>query len=820
MKTLQTQLSSGVQNKTITNFITENRVVKAAVLIKSITNNTVTVENVTTLNVSVTGTSTPSKAIKALQVEGFKVNLVYSSNVEQDAGIYSFRMLCTFDAKLDLAEFTNVSALIHTALPDNLDNRTDVRILDHSGIVVCGNTVNYINYETTTPSDVLAKAVKATRVNRAYKNNVSAAKYTLKAGQKLSDLDINLDDVFDKLVQADTGSGKTYFAVNKIEGKKILLLPSINSTIEVANSYKGKSFNQFNKDVSNEDNLITCTYASFPLLASIVDIAQFTIVVDEAHCLTTNAAQSFMGAQINSMIEILQKRIQMNTVLISATPIRSCHPFLLSFGTTVVHSEETMSVSYKDSRVKDTEQFLKATATKAKANNNFLAIFMNNKSEKLDSLLGLLKDFDYDAFNSDTKNSANFAKMSLTGIIRNDSDGFFSTTVLKEATSLYFETPRAVEVIVIGSFSASDIKQFVSRFRNATNIIVTIVRNAEFVSKECNYQPFRDESLMLGAAEKNATYFNSCITSENPYSVAMAETVNQFKATYCKTQDSFVSVDFTTISNAIYDKETKSVWADLELLSERMSEYGWSYTGLSDYTLELNKTDKEELMAAKKDAKEAKKVMKESLLTKIATEGLEANKVIVEKGCEDIVGLEEEMRYRLNYLYVFEKNEDKVFEVFAEVGKSKLAWSKFEKQLLVRRVHTDSLVTGRIDSKFIESIYSKISVDQVLTPEMVLEIFTETMKKELTYKSVGKLTTRKAMNMLTWFFEVDSKSVNTKDEDGNNAQKEDGSYIKHKAYTITSNNPLALNINTDETRDLLSGKTKKVSAEINFGLFA
>tara|TARA_R110000850_G_C9974209_1_gene465398 strand:+ start:613 stop:3099 length:2487 start_codon:yes stop_codon:yes gene_type:complete len=828
MKNSNTTLSMSTKsNKTITSLITESRVIDSSFLVKMITNNAVVASDVTTLVLQFAGSLTGEEAVNTLLETGLNVNLAYTALVDDEENNL-FRALLCFDELLTTEQIAKMKEVITLAFKDDVEySRTElaIKVLDTDRKSFGGRSIIFLNYEVNLgyaflntilrKEDEKSVTQSSGMISKPYMSTMPEALYTLKNGQYLSDTMLKGSDIINKALVARTNSGKTNFVINNIEGKKIIILPSYNATIEVASSYNGVYFNQSNKDLSKAQDLIVTTVQSFPLLASLVNLSEFTVILDEFHTLTTNGSKTFMYSAITDLIDTLAKHRQKATVLISATPIRNVHPFILGFETVLVESEGVKATSYTDLIVDDKANYIKEAFAKGKIDNRFTAVLFNNTNDGLDAYMKMLEaDYNVNSFNSTTKATEPFVKMIETGLIDENSDGFFCTTALKEATSLKFVSNTrftGVNLIILGNHSDVTAEQLQARFRNATNIEVTIVRSKDFVSSTHTFDVFKAETLMLQAASRNVKDFNSRLGSTNPYDSRAITVLDKFANTFTKNTEYGFEIDFVSISNEIYEADSKAVWTNTAVLAERLASYGWTYKGIASNKAVMSKDDANILKSSKKEIKAARLEQQAVILETIKLEGLDANITLLE-GSEEIETKEKTIRHKVAYISRYVTDVDKVLEVFDECASTTQAYNTLQTQVMMRKVLTDSTAVGREDRVLIDAIYSEFKVDESISGKDALTRLKAVLAKNITYKTVGKLTQIKAVKMLSWLFEV--KIVMKKDSEGK----------RYKEYSIKSTNPIPFDINTDKFNGNAGitgvNETVKQSTLINFGLFA
>ena len=645
---------------------------------------------------------------------------------------------------------------------------------------------------------------------KAYESKAVEANRTIKAGQTLSDLGLTKKDVVGKLLVSPTGSGKTYF-ISRLEGKKVVVVPSQKLSDELATKYNGVVFNQFSKEVSTNNSLIFVTYASYVNLLNYINISEFDVYLDECHNLTTSASRSFMHKELDSVVNALILGEQKSVTLLTATPIRNAHPYLLGFEQVVIKSEAAKVKEFSILKTTDRVKLLQDVFAKSKAENKFVAVLLNNTKDLLESYTNALTAYNVQVFNASKKSEDYFVELITTGNIDTNADGFFSTTVLKEGNSFLLDGKKEVNVVIVGKFGADEIEQFSARFRNADKVNVIVVRSADYEDRNAYFDGFRDETELISAAEFNAKYFNESKFNDNPYGLKLTKNLNAVQETFVRENEAGeYEVDYLVISNFIYEREKSAACNNTDFFVSKLAQYGWSFKGVLTYSAELTEAETKAQTASNKLSKANREAKAAAIVAKIQTEGLDANSAIVESN-KITDAAEATIRYRLNYIFNYETDEAKVFAIYNKVSVSTQAWNTFERQVAIAKVKTDSTTVGREDRKLIDAIDTAFKIGEILTNEEIHNRVVKVVKATLKYKSLDQINERKANQMLGWFFKVTDKAVKVK---GKTVRK----------YEIVGNNPLDLVIDTDaytQHKTQLDSLYKRAQeATVSFGLFA
>jgi len=637
-----------------------------------------------------------------------------------------------------------------------------------------------------------------------YDVDTTEAQYHLSKGQKLSSLGIDPSELKDKVLVAPTGSGKTYFVAH-LNGKKVLVVPTRSLSDEVALRYNGKAFNEDSKDVSNDDDFIVVTYASYANLVNVIDIENYRVFLDEAHNFTSSSSASFMLKPLTETLESLKFNVPKAVTLLTATPLRSADPYLQSFEVVKVTSDKNINKELTIIKATDKYKLVQTIFKNSKDKGIFVACLLNNTKSLLDRYLAVLPEYNIETFSSAQKSEDHFVELIKSGDIKPETDGIFSTTVLKEGNSFNLNTRDEVAVVVLGKFSVEEIEQFAARFRDAKKVTVIVARHADFETADIQFNADFVEEVHIANAEHNVKHFNS-IVIESINVQSINKVLGQLKATHTKTNElGIYEVDYLSISNAIFEQEKSVCWNNTELFYKKANKYGWEIVEEIEYKGFLTE-EEEEIQKAVVNAKTADKNQKiEKLLIQIYEEGLQVNSTKAEN-CKDVE--EGEVRYRLDYIYKYENNAHKVFKIYRDVATTTQSWNTFVKQVQNRKIETDSGLTKRDDYKLIKAVRAEFSVGEVLTKDEVLNRLQKVFGASTAYKSSENISKGKAVKFLKTLFECADKRVRLENKK------------QVRKIEIKSDNPLPFKVNTDDYNQMMfPHRTSTNENPYNIGLF-
>ena len=633
-------------------------------------------------------------------------------------------------------------------------------------------------------------------------------KLNLKVTQYLGDI---LDQSYlGKYIIAPTGTGKSYFVGKTLKGKRIMVVPTQTLSSEFAAKYNGKEFNEFSKDVCNNDDLIFVTYASFANLCQYVDISRYNVILDEVHLFSTGSSRSFMYSQLESTLKILKKRKQLSTTLLTATPVKSSDDFFNSFDIVKVTQDVTKHKAWTVIRTFDKLKTLKSVFERASRENGFVSVLLNNTKSQLDSFTAALKDYNIQTFSASKKGEDYFIDLIQSGDVKQDVDGIISTTVLGQGNSFKVGNKRNKTnfVVVIGNHSVETVEQFAARIRDAKNVEVFHLVKDDFKSDAnvfFNYDKKADELIEL--ATKNANFYNDKADNFGGYySTDQMDMLNKIDETYIKFDGLNYVVDHLIISNSIYNYESYVSNVNVNYLIEKIKTLNYTFNGVQFDTDELSDDEAANIKVAVEATKENRKEYMQSILDTVKKEGLEHNQEVL-KNPSKLDAIENNVRFRLAYIYKYESDADKVFDIYDEAASTDKSWGIFTNRILIDKILTDSCIAKRTDRLIVDKIYNTFKQGDTFSAEELNKTFNDLIKELL--PNTKMLTKTKTTQLLKMFFTVSTlrTKVNGKDV---------------RKYVVDGKFDLGININVDNLNfpDTKEEKVIQNQYKIDFGLFS
>lgn len=592
--------------------------------------------------------------------------------------------------------------------------------------------------------------------------------YTLASNnQKVSDLNIPIEELANKVFVSPTGSGKTYNFV-KYNSPAILVVPTTALTDEIGSSYGVNVFNGETKQLPNAvNNKVVVTYSSYPLLAEKIgdDISKYYVAIDEAHNLTVSASSNYLLPSLSAMVESLKNTPPKAITLMTATPVESIDPLFKDMEQLVVKNSYKRDRDIVVAKCVDKVKFLEVVFRRAKEHNAFVATLLNNTKNKLDSYLSMLGDFNIETFSSAQKNLQHFQDIIATGQINPDTDGYFTTTVLKEGNSFYLpEGKTEVMCVVDGSFSIEDVVQFANRWRNAEKVTVIRLVSDKYESevKQFNY---RDAlAYRLDEAQSYVDDFNTMLDKKDSDSAkAFMSVFSDLNPLNIKINElGLFEVDFLAVSNAAYEDEKRATLADLHLYYQKAKSYGFTVKPLIDSEVELTEVEE----AVKKDTVKAKATIrreqKDALIDTIFSEDLALNS----ERYEDVKDAEERnIRFQVDYIYRHcktSKTSDEIKEIYYKVSETTASWNAFVKSVKFAKILTNSSLKGNLGYKLLNALRDEFKVGEELPREAILTRFTKVYNDNIKFKKEPKITKSKAVKFLRLLFNIESRKTKLK----------------------------------------------------------
>jgi hypothetical protein len=296
-----------------------------------------------------------------------------------------------------------------------------------------------------------------------------STRFTLEQDQFISDLPINIEYYLTHL-GAPTGCGKTTFIIEELAKKsKVLMLCPVNVQVaQLAHDFKDDPRVQCltGNDTSNSlyGDVIVCVYDKLQsLLASGINFAEYTLVIDEAHKIyqAANYRESALTPILNAIDDHTFKQV----ITISATFQRDIFPLEFNEQIEILHrnkSQPKAEVHFYKNRTSLEESLLTIYPTDGK-----VAIIRLNDKEAIKQMkVGFeMQDMRVLEIHSDNQKSSEVIQFLETSHIA-DYDIVLCTSLLDEAINIKNNNIEMVHIF--GKLHCDEIKQFIGRCRKSS----------------------------------------------------------------------------------------------------------------------------------------------------------------------------------------------------------------------------------------------------------------------------------------------------------------------------------------------------------------
>jgi len=572
-------------------------------------------------------------------------------------------------------------------------------------------------------------------------------------GQKLLS-NIKYDMYKSGCLVSPTGSGKSYFAVNSISDKKIIVVPTQNLVEEFEERYNVTPFYEGHNDITNNHNVVV-TYHSFNRLSNLIDLSQYILIIDEAHNFTSSTDDNY---QLRCLRQVIDKVTEAKCYhLFTATPLLNVHPKVNELPITVI--KEAKPVRRKYQYLYYRENQTKAIANFCKNNKKEGVqsyVLFNNKEQGLSDLKDLLEkeNINFAALNSTTKKEFDHKQVVING----DStqfDAVIATTVLKEGTSIT-KHRNDCKFLIVGYFHPNDIEQFSGRPRNITERNVYLLcKDSKKWQKASTYGDLEyNRMLELSEREKEVLNSNLKWNKVQAYKDFKAlKILDKFSVFINEQQEAEVCP--LHISNRLYEQEKTAANVDQIYMNDYLSIYGWEQEQDTAIESEITETEKE-IKRQKQDFEREIAALEKDLKNAPAE--------------NDTTAIKNELKERRRIINVWEmgffKKFKEVIEVMENRGVKDEHYKKLKDTILIQQVRNGGL-TGT--KKRLNKYINAFDVGKVYTVIEVVEII-NSIKKE---NGHGLIKNKSAFKQLSYFFEIERVRTN-----------------KQRAIKIVSNMPL------------------------------
>lgn len=462
---------------------------------------------------------------------------------------------------------------------------------------------------------------------------------------------LNYNSLFGKIWNVPTGTGKTNIVIELAKTNKIIMfVPLLNIAEQIYKTASKRGINTQLYTYENRNNVLTdiyelkkdiqfivCTYQSANSLFRCLDnkqLKQFNVVCDEIH---TAVSVNYLSEDFNN---IFGRRTNFKSLSgLTGTYLKSTNPLfnilpvvtlkLRNYPkpeTKIIHSKLPVKTA---SRV--IEQSLKE--------NRKVLILLNSKRDRLKQLSEYLNglNIDFDILNSGTKDSDCYKQLITSETLTKDVN--ICTSVIEMGTNIIDK--KQTDIIVIGEFHASTIKQFSERTRNAENKRIFVINQFK---KYQNNNPEIAEKIEANLILSK--HLNNC-QSELKSKNLLLDSYIQIKDSdgrqnvfqYFDQTDGEYKTDYFAIDNYCFNLETKKQNTSPSNLRNALIDFDFEFSViLTDNKTTLTASE----IAEQKENRENKKIARQndfktvlSELKTIDTDNIETAKIIIENKISD-----------------------------------------------------------------------------------------------------------------------------------------------------------------------------------------
>lgn len=581
-------------------------------------------------------------------------------------------------------------------------------------------------------------------------------KISLPNDKKLSHLKLTLDDW--SILWANTNMGKTTYICNDLTTKRIVLVPVIGALQAIEQKYGASVFFEHKKNVKPDDNLIVCTYSSFPKLLNKIkawgNVAEYELYVDEMHNLAVSSNPNFRNKEMNFILDnihLFKKR-----VLLTGTIYPIVHPVLSSFSVTRIDWEQPIVKNYSEIYYEDIFVSIEKRLVKGKKN---IIYFQNKQHEgEMGKFILFLKEKGWaniQYINADEKYSDHFKRLIELERIDDDVEVLICTSIMVEALNILNEDVQTIHFMTFENPIL--LEQMVNRCR------IKLPEDIYIYKKMKKSDHIEDDIDIIQLQKDLIKDSENLLRVFTPYSLLplnkneqkllnkiRRDQLFQNNALIRKINDSYY-VDYLAISNISLEEETSYAYKNSEYLQEILSEYSWK---LKEYCVDAEKVDSE-LKATLKAFKEEKKAELQDALLKICedinVEGeFVLNTVIKEDRIKQYDKLERGekqvlLRLKVHSLlkYMDFANAINLVKYWIETYNfSEKAWNRIKRQVHLKSAVVNELIDVNLKdstNKLLYKIYNEYKDHSFYEFELI-KLFNSVYKESNKFQSVDDIS--------------------------------------------------------------------------------
>jgi hypothetical protein len=590
--------------------------------------------------------------------------------------------------------------------------------------------------------------------------------YVLGPGQKLSDL--NLDLTKSQAIDSPTASGKTAaFALSDLCYD--MLVPTQDQAKQVGTEYHIDYVIEGLQPTEAAQQVGTYN-ASEKFIQR--DTAHRTLVIDESQ--NTALEQGFRADILNNMLDQAPK--YNNVVLLSGTPVKSCHPVLKALPVTRVRNKEQQRKAWKVITYTDRNAALIERLERGK-----LQTVVLQHKEKSKELAALLKGKGYkvQCFNADTKHEAHHREIIEQCTVNDGVDVLIVTGLFFVGLNIYNLNVGAVHLL--SRLSRYHIEQLFKRYRKAQPEILYQYRPATAdLYQDVTFDWDTTQDRLLKAAEyqvKNLELMPTDVSEDTKLADRILRNLQgehkhlvRFTTTW---QINYLGVDYLTVQ-----QEKQAMHQSLPLMEKLLRIYGFEFAGI-----EAETAADPQLKAQAKEVAEACKKAQQQRVTEIMQAFEYGGMSYVMQAADSWDTVEAETAGRVLQLTKYVPFETAMCLLAVPLSDKKYS-------LLLNQVIAQKYLQARKGSKadtpetrMLDTLYRLFEVGEALTPLEVLNRLKRVKNRHFRTQHMS-LTENKSVRILNQFFEL-KRSKRCSATEPNK---------RENCYLIMSTNPLQIDV--------------------------
>lgn len=606
------------------------------------------------------------------------------------------------------------------------------------------------------------KGIKTTKkFSNVERNNLYdfKTKIFLPNDQKLSYLDLDLEDW--TILWANTNMGKTTYICNDLSSKRIVLVPVIGALQSIEQKFGASVFFEHKKNVTKEDNLIVCTYSSFPKLLNLIkswgNIAEYELYVDEMHNLAVSSNLNFRNKEMNYILDnihLFKKR-----VMLTGTLYPIVHPVLSSFSVIRIDWEKPIVKPYYEVYYENLFISIEKRLIKGKKN---IIYFQNKQHEgEMGKFLLFLKEKGWENIqyiNADEKYSDHFKRLIELERIDDNVEVLLCTSVMVEALNVLNED---VETIHFMTFENPILlEQMVNRCR------IKLPEQIFVYKKMKETDEISDDIDIVEIQKKLIEDSENLLKIFTPYPLKNISNENnkllnkirrdqlfQNNALIRKISDSY-HVDYLSISNISLEEETLYAYKNSEYLQEILSEYSWKLIKIVVDSQKMEESLKVALKEFKEENQEKLKVKLITICDEIVKEGEDVLKeTIVNEDLKKYDKLERGEKqvmlrlktYSLLKYMTFDSAINLLKLWITEYNSSEKSWNRIKRQIHLKSGVINGIISPEtqqqnINKSAVYKLYEKYK-DHTFYEFELIKLFNKTLEKyEIEFSNIDELS--------------------------------------------------------------------------------